>query len=101
MTYAHWINQELVRHARHHIYMHPDNLLSNNIRLPQPDRRNFDANTGGALISEDGLFHGLSEDQLNGPSEAMPPRRDEDGMTINDLKWPIPGGVTSGRPTSW
>ncbi|MEU4806878.1 DUF4238 domain-containing protein [Actinosynnema sp. NPDC023587] len=100
-TYAHWINQELVWHARRHIYMHPDDLLSDKIRLPQPDRRNFDANIGGALISEGGLFHGLSEDQLKDMSEAMPPRRNEDGMTINDLEWPIPGRMTSGRPTSW
>lgn len=100
-TYDHWINQELVRHARRHIYMHPDDSLTDSLRLPRPDRRNFDANTGGALIREDGLFHGLSEEQLRGMSEAMPPGGDEDGMTIDDLEWPIPGRVTSGRPTSW
>ncbi|MFD9740625.1 DUF4238 domain-containing protein [Umezawaea sp. NPDC059074] len=99
--YARWINQELVIHAKRHIYMHPEDSLTDGLHLPQPDRPNMPEDTGGDLIREEGLFYGVSREQRAAMAKAMPRDRNRDGMSIRDLEWPIPGRVTPGRPTSW
>ncbi|WP_175410626.1 DUF4238 domain-containing protein [Streptomyces sp. TRM64462] len=86
------INQETAMGARKYIYQHPEESPLQGIRLPQPVMRDRPgmSNTDG-LIREEGLFSGIPEASLRAMSETSPPGDRENGMTIDDLPWPIPG----------
>ncbi|MEU0083644.1 DUF4238 domain-containing protein [Streptomyces sp. NPDC006274] len=92
------INQETVMGARKYIYHHPEESPLQGIYLPQPATRDRPSmsNTDG-LIREEGLFSNIPEASLRAMSEATPPGDRENGMTIDDLPWPIPGRR---RPTT-
>jgi len=92
---ANAINQQTVSEARRYVYLHPDDVLSDRIRLPEPVARSrMSTSNIERLISEDGLF----------PAAGPPPPRtlagDGDGVTLSDVPWPIPGRVRRGKPVS-
>ncbi|MDX8029397.1 DUF4238 domain-containing protein [Lentzea sp. BCCO 10_0856] len=91
------INQEIVRHASRSIYHHPDDSPLEGLYLPQPGRRDPNADIGSGLIKEEGLFAGLSKEQLKAFSPPSPSANDSKGMTIKDLPWPIPGRIKPER----
>lgn len=90
---ANSINQQTVREARRYVYLHPVDDLDPRILLPGPTTSSRMRSIGiDGLISEEGLgapdgetpplSHVVSED-LNG----------SDGITLDDLPWPIPGRI--------
>ncbi|XVV02509.1 DUF4238 domain-containing protein [Actinosynnema sp. CA-248983] len=101
---ANGINQELVAHAKLHIYMHPDDSLTDDLNLPQPNRRRWQMTNADSFINEDGPFPGAGQDQSEDTGDASPfgeQASHGDSMSIDDLPWPIPNRVTPDRPTNW
>lgn len=92
------INQETVRRARRYVYHHPDDSPLEGLFLPDPEPAQSPMSNIDDLIAEEGLFHGLTNEQLK--AFARTPGQDEKkGTTINDLPWPIPGRKTPSRPS--
>lgn len=89
---ARTINQETAVRARRYVYHHPDESPLGGLYLPQPDTRGrpWMSNATG-LIREEGLFSGMTEQQLHALREARPSGQKERSMSIDDLPWPIPG----------
>lgn len=93
---ANSINQQTVREARRYVYLHPEDELDPRVQLPEPTTSSRMRGIGiDGLISEEGL--GASENQPPSPT----PFEDEglegsDGVTLDDLPWPIPGRVRPG-----
>lgn len=83
------INQSVLTSARQRIYLHPDDgELLERYQMPDERSREFGANAGAGLISEEGLFDALE------PSPAFETARAGDdgrGVSISDIEWPIPG----------
>lgn len=91
------INQETVRRARRYVYHHPDDSPLEGLFLPDPEPAQPPTSNSDDLIVEEGLFHGLTDEQLQGFARG-PGQDKKKGMTINDLPWPIPGRKTPSRP---
>ncbi|MCE7080700.1 DUF4238 domain-containing protein [Streptomyces sp. ST2-7A] len=86
------INQETVKNSRRYIYHHPDDSPLGGLWVPQrEDRARMSFSDGGELIREEGLFSGMTEEQLRAWSGVTSREDGERGMSINDLPWPIPG----------
>ncbi|MFE1463938.1 DUF4238 domain-containing protein [Streptomyces nigra] len=86
------INQETAARARKYVYHHPDDAPLEGLYLPNPETRDQPSvsNTTG-LIREEGLFAGMTDDQLRALSATSVPSDDDRGMSIEDIPWPIPG----------
>lgn len=91
------INQETVLRARRYIYHHPDDSPLVGLHLPDKESHQWEATNSDGLIREEGLFHGMTDDQLKSFARDTGSGRRSKGVTINDLPWPIPGRV---RPQS-
>ncbi len=92
------MNQETVGRARRHIYHHPDDSPLGPLHIPEPvEGTNASVSDMSGLIREEGLFHGMTDEQRS----AFAPTRDKDrrGMTIDDLPWPIPLRIHPGEST--
>ncbi|MGR8008337.1 DUF4238 domain-containing protein [Streptomyces hypolithicus] len=86
------VNQETAMGARKHIYQHPEDSPLQGIYLPQPATRDLPSmSNADGLIREEGLFTNIPEASLRAMSGAAPPGERGNGMTIDDLPWPIPG----------
>ncbi|WNO64658.1 DUF4238 domain-containing protein [Streptomyces sp. AM2-3-1] len=86
------INQETAARARRYIYHHPHETPLQGLYLPNPETRDHPL-MGNAtdLIREEGLFAGLTDEQLRGLSATSIPGEEDRGMSIDDVPWPIPG----------
>lgn len=90
-------NQETAWSARHYVYCHPDeDPFAPPVQLPEPRRHGWTDDGADRLIREEGLFGGLSREQL----ASMPPVLSgheesdaEEGMSLGDMTWPIPRRV--------
>lgn len=98
--WARSINQETAARARRYVYHHPDDSPLDGLLLPKPESRRPTMSNGDGLIREEGLFHGLTKEQLKAFSRMDGPDEDSKGMSINDLPWPIPGRKRPDRPQS-
>lgn len=91
------LNQESARSARRFVYFHPDeDPFRAPVVLPPPRPHDWSDASADQMISEDGLFSGLSDDQSTTLSH-----RDAGevaGMSLDDLPWPIPRRLGQ-RPT--
>ncbi|MGW7400657.1 DUF4238 domain-containing protein [Streptomyces cyaneofuscatus] len=86
------INQETAARARKYVYHHPDEKPLQGLYLPTPDTRDRPSiSNADGLIREEGLFSGMSDEALHALSATNIPEKDEAGMTIDDIPWPIPG----------
>jgi hypothetical protein len=95
------INAELIRQALQHIYLHPDDKLTDNLRLPQPNRRQWNSTNADHLIREEGFFHGVDPTQLAALGNSQAAAGNGTNFSIDDLPWPIPRRVTPNRPVKW
>jgi Protein of unknown function (DUF4238) len=91
---------ETIRGARRYLYHHPDDDPLAGLDLPDPSSQEV-GDIGDDWIREDGLFGDLRRNP-NAEKHMKTPRstesgRSRDGMTINDLVWPIPNRRTSIR----
>jgi hypothetical protein len=85
---ANSFNQQTVREARRYVYLHPEDTLSDFIHLPEPvERSRMQASSIDNLISEDGLF------PKDGPTPPRSWANGEEGTSLSDLPWPIPGRI--------
>lgn len=94
------INWETVVHARRYIYHHPEDSPLEGLTLPDPRLRQASMSNSDDLIREEGLFHGLTREQLQSLSRTAGPEDRSNGMSINDLPWPIPGRKKADHPKS-
>jgi hypothetical protein len=87
------VNQETAWRARRYIYHHPLDDPLGRLSLPdvEPDRRPQFSSSIDNMIREEGLFHGLSDQNRKLLSAMHSESESGRGMTINDLPWPIPG----------
>ncbi|UNM11258.1 DUF4238 domain-containing protein [Streptomyces formicae] len=86
------INQETAIGARKCIYQHPEESPLQGIHLPQPVTRDRPSTSNiDGLIREEGLFSNIPKSTLRAMPEATPPGDRGNGMTIDNLPWPIPG----------
>lgn len=92
---ANSINQQTVREARRYVYLHPEDDLDGRVKLPERTTTSrMSASNIDALISEEGLYP--AETQSSSPRPLRSPAGDdgdEEGITLADLPWPIPGRV--------
>jgi hypothetical protein len=93
--YATQFNQSTAAAARRYVFHHPDDTPLHGIRLPEP--RSYDQGNPGVdrMVREEGLFAGVSEDGLKAMSGMTDP---DEGMSLEDVPWPIPRRVMAGRP---
>lgn len=90
-------NQETVGRARRYVYHHPEDQPLIGLHIPEPDtRRGPQTSDIDRMVHEDGLFHGMTTTQKQALSS--PAGGSSEGMSIDDLPWPIPGRRISGRP---
>jgi hypothetical protein len=94
------INQETVARARRYVYHHPEDSPLDGLFLPEPESQQPKMSNRDDLIREEGLFHGLTEEQLKPLSRIARPDEGAKGMSINDLPWPIPGRKKPDHPQS-
>lgn len=104
-TLARAINGQVLNNARRFVYHHPeDDPL---VGLDIPGRRTREL--GGEsdhLIHEDGAFGQVSERDLEAMGRIAAVTRHEvdedgeDGMTLHDVPWPIPGRMNFVRPST-
>jgi hypothetical protein len=85
------INQETVARSRRYVYHHPEDSPLDGLFLPDPESRQPRISNSDGLIREEGLFHGLTKEQLEPMSRMTGPDESRNGMSIDDLPWPIPG----------
>jgi hypothetical protein len=93
-------NQQTAWSARHYVYCHPDaDPFAAPVVLPSPRRHGWTDAGADRMIREEGLFSGLSDEQLAAMPKVLPeddgPERE--GMSLGDLTWPIPRRLGS-RP---
>jgi hypothetical protein len=93
-------NQQTAWSARHYVYCHPEaDPFAAPVVLPAPRRHGWSDAGADRMIREEGLFGGLSEEQLAAMPKVLPgddgPR--SEGMSLDDLTWPIPRRLGS-RP---
>lgn len=86
------VNAETAWRAKRYVYHHPDEAPLDGVPLPTvEDAQSFTPQVGDQLIREEGLFHGLSEKDLRAMRHLGPEDGSGEGITIDDLEWPIPG----------
>lgn len=97
-------NQQTAWSARHYVYCHPDaDPFAAPVALPTPRRHGWTDAGADRLIREEGLFGGLSEEQLSAMPKVLSghdghegddghSHEDEgnEGMSLSDVTWPIP-----------
>ena len=90
---ANSINQQTVREARRYVYLHPEDDVDPRVQLPEPTTSSRMRGIGiDGLISEEGL--GASDSQSPHPASFTGEGLESsDGVTLDDLPWPIPGRV--------
>ena len=87
---ANAVNAHVIWNARRAVYHHPeDTAVVAGAHLPPVRPYEVELATGGDLISEDGLFAGLSDQQLSVLRTSQ--SADRAGFTLADVAWPIPG----------
>lgn len=82
------LNWETVRHSKEYLYHHPEDSPLDPFDLPEPLKGSglrVDGVEG--LIREEGLY----ADSGPGKAPPSPEPRGDDGLTINDIPWPLPG----------
>jgi len=87
---ANGVNARVIWNARRAVYHHPeDAAVVAAARLPPARPYEIEPDTGGDLVSEEGLFAGLSDEQLSALRTL--PSTDREGFSLADVPWPIPG----------
>lgn len=89
---AQTLNQQTTMGARRYLYHHPGELPLKGIHVPNPSTDNGRSmSNADDLIREEGLFHNLPNETLLALSHPNPAESRENGMSLDDLPWPIPG----------
>jgi hypothetical protein len=93
---ANSVNQQTVLEARRYVYLHPEDDLDPRIHLPGRTSTSRMRGIGiDGLISEEGLG---APDGSRLPPSPFPSEdlNGSDGVTLDDLPWPIPGRIRPG-----
>ena len=91
---ARLLNQGVAAQARTSVFHHPrDAPLLGGLTLPQPEATTWAGFGGDGLIREEGLFAGMSQEQLAAMSKIGGGRSDGPSCSLDDLAWPIPRRV--------
>lgn len=89
-----FVNQA-IKESRRYLYHHPEDRVLDGLDLPSVRSTEF-GDFSDSLISEEGMFAGLwTDDSAQAPSGQQVNRsldggQEKEGVTINDLTWPIP-----------
>src|SRR6266498_735330 len=91
---ARTFNGKTIHNARRYVYHHPDDHPLAGFDLPEPRDAELDTRGASHFVSEEGLFTHMENDPVQAEAfekmSAADPSRDGDGITIDDLPWPIP-----------
>ena len=92
---ANSINQQTVSEARRYVYLHPADDLDPRVQLPEPTATSrMRTSSIDGLISEEGLHRSEIRSSLPPLTPLLADGRAEnEGVTLADLPWPIPGRV--------